>query len=416
MRRRRFLQSASLATLFGVPGAAAVGKPRPLPPGSLFERDPEAWWGRIREEQFLLPRWRAFLNCGTLGVPPVPVIRAVAESLERGASLVDEAYPRWGYETLEEYRRELAHFFGCKAEELAFTHNATEAMNIVANGLDLRPGDEVLTTDQEHPGGLCCWLLKQARYGIVVRQVAVPVPPKSPEQLVDLLIGAIGPRTRVLSFSGITTTTGLVFPVREICRAARERGVLTVVDGAQMNGQLPVNLHELGCDFFAGSPHKWLFTPPGCGLLFVREQLLDGLWVNVATGQWDNKKLKAARFMQVGTNNRAVLEGFLAGVRFVKQLGPDRVYGRIHQLARRAREQARELPHAELLTPEDDRLYAGMVAFRLPEPIWRRTLQLSRRRGLWLWGGPHCRLSTHIHTRPSDLDTFFETLREVARG
>lgn len=415
MRRRHFLQSGSIATLFGLP-AAPAGKAPALPPEQLFERDPEAWWKRVREEQFLLPAWRAFLNNGTLGVAPLPVVEAVSEYLRRAASLAEDGYPRWGYETLEEHRKELASFFGCKAEELALTHNATEAMNIVANGLDLEPGDEVLTTDQEHPGGFCCWLLKRARCGIAVRQVAVPLPPEGPEPLADLLIRSIGPRTRVLSFSGITTTTGLVFPVRQICEAARARGVITVVDGAHMNGQVPVNLHELGCDFFAASPHKWMFTPAGCGFLYAREEMLDRLWVNVATGQWDNKELKAARFMQVGTNNRAIFEGFLAGLRFLKRLGPERVYRRIHELARRAFEEARTLPGVEMLTADDDRLFAGMVAFRLPEPIWKRTQELCRKRRIWVFGGPHCRLSTHIHTRPSDLAAFFETVREAAKA
>jgi selenocysteine lyase/cysteine desulfurase len=416
MRRRRFLHTASAAALFGLPGAAAAGRLRPFPPEALFARDAETWWLRLREEQFLLPRWRAFLNTGSLGVAPLPVVRAVSDYLERAASLVDDEYPRWGYETLEEHRRELASFFGCKTEELALTHNATEAMNIVANGLDLAPGDEVLTTDQEHPGGSCCWLQKQARYGIVVRQVAVPLPPSNPEQLADLLVSSIGPRTRVLSFSGITTTTGLLFPVREICRAARAKGIITVVDGAHMNGQVPVNLRELGCDYYAGSPHKWMFAPAGCGFLYAREEMLDRLWVNVATGGWDNKDLKAARFMQVGTNSRAIFEGFVAALRFFRQLGPERVYTRIHELARRARSMARSLPFAELLTPDDDRMFGAMVTFRLPEPIWKKTQELCRQRRIWVIGGPRCRLSTHVHTRPEDLEAFFDTVREAARG
>ncbi len=415
MRRRRFLRTASAAVL-GLPGAAAAGRLRPLPPEALFARDPEAWWLRLREEQFLLPRRRAFLNSGTLGVAPRPVVRAVSDYLERAASLLDDEYPRWGYETLEEHRRELASFFGCKTEELALTHNATEAMNIVANGLDLAPGDEVLTTDQEHPGGSCCWLLKQARYGIVVRQVPIPLPPSNPEHLADLLVSSIGPRTRVLSFSGITTTTGLLLPVREICRAARANGVITVVDGAQMNGQVAVHLHELGCDYFAGSPHKWMFAPAGCGFLYAREEMLDRLWVNVATGGWDETALKAARFMQVGTNSRAIFEGFIAALHFFKQLGPERVYARIHELARRALTMARSLPFAELLTPDDDRMFGAMVTFRLPEPIWQKTQQLCRQRRIWVYGGPRCRLSTHVHTRPEDLEAFFDTVREAARG
>jgi selenocysteine lyase/cysteine desulfurase len=413
MNRREALRgTAYAAALFGLPLGAAAATPA-LPDSKLFENDPETYWSRIRREQFLLADWRAFLNNGSLGVAPRPVLEAIAGYLDRAAALTSDEYPRWGYETLDEIRQELADFFGCKKDELALTHNATEGMNTVANGLDLQAGDEVVLTDQEHPSGLCPWLQKQARFGIRVREVKIPLPPQSPEQITDLLISAIGPRTRVLSFSGITTRTGLWLPVRQICDAARAKGVLSVVDGAHMHGQVPFKLAELGCDFFAGSPHKWMFAPAGCGILYGREEMLDRLWVNVATGGWEDRKLKAARFMMVGTNNRAIFEGFVAALRFLRALGPERVYGRIHQLARSAYERARALPKVELLTPNDDRMFAGMVTLRFPGTDVTPVLKLAEKRRIWLLGGgERFRISTHIHTRPADLDAFFETVRE----
>jgi isopenicillin-N epimerase len=393
----------ALRCLIALPEAAALGA------------GGEPDWDRLRREQFLLPPWRAFLNNGSLGVAPKPVLAAVEEYLRRGAARTGDEYPRWGYETLEEHRAEMAAFLGCKTGELAFTHNATEAMNLVAHGLDLKAGEEVLLTDQEHPSGRCCWLKRQARDGIAVRQVSLPLPPQSPEQLEEVVVEAIGPRTRVLSFSGITSPTGLVMPVRRICEAARRRGVITVVDGAHMNGQVPVNLAELGCDFFAGSPHKWLFAPAGCGLLYIREEWLDRLWPLVVTGAWDQKELKAARFMQVGTNERALFEGLLAGKRFAEQIGPERIYARIHQLARQVRAQAAARPYLRLLTPADDRLYAAMVAFRLPAELAARVKRRCAERKIWISGGEDSiRISTHIHTRPSDIDAFFAVMDEAA--
>jgi selenocysteine lyase/cysteine desulfurase len=417
MRRREALGRLSAAALFGLPAGAADGKAGPLPDPALLERDPERYWARVRDEQFLLPGWRAFLNNGSLGVAPRPVLAAVEAYLRHGASRVTDEYPRWGYETLEAHRAEMAAFLGCKTGELAFTHNATEAMNIVAHGLELKPGDEVLLTDQEHPGGRECWLKRARRDGILVREVSIPLPPASPEQLVERITGAIGPRTRVLSFSGITSPTGLVLPVREICEQARARGVTTVVDGAHMTGQVKLRLDELGCDFFAGSPHKWLFAPAGCGLLYIREEWLERLWPLVVTGGWDKPELKAARFMQVGTNERAIFEGLLAGKRFAEAIGPERIYARIHELARRVRAMAAARPSLELLTPEDDRLYAAMVAFRLkPEPL-ARLRKLAAERRIWLSGGEETiRISTHIHTRPSDIELFFATLEAAKSG
>lgn len=414
MNRREVLQQLPFAAaMFGLPAGAAASPEAPLPDDRLFARNPEKYWARIRKEQFLLPGWRAFLNNGSLGVAPKPVVKAVEDYLNRSAALLMDDYPRWGYETLDEYRAELADFCGCKKDELALIHNATEAMCTIAGGLDLRPGDEVIMTDQEHPGGSCCWHQKQARDGIRVREVKIPLPPKSPEQLTDLMISAIGPRTRVISFSGITTKTGLIFPVRQICDAARDKGVLSVVDGAHMNGQVPFSFSDLGCDYFAGSPHKWLFAPAGSGLLYIREELIDRHWPLVITAQWDNKDLKAARFMRVGTNNRAIFEGTMAGLRFARQLGAERIYARIHQLAKASFEMARARPYLEMLTPEDDRMYGGMVTMRFKAkdlaPLWK----LCDQKRIWTTKGQPLRLSTHIHTRRSDLDLFFETADEV---
>src|SRR5581483_7588662 len=341
-RRDALRFAAQAAALFGIPARAASNEPPPsLPDASLLQRDAEAYWLKIREQQFLLPEWRAFLQNGSLGIAPRPVLQAVTDYLERSAALKLEEYPRWGYETLDDFRTELAVYLGCAKDELALMHNATEAMSTIAAGIDLAAGDEVVITDQEHPSGREPWLMRQKRHGIVVREVKIPIPPKSPEQITDILISAIGPRTRVLSFSGITTHTGLWLSIRDICAAARAKNVITVVDGAHMHGQVAVKISEVGCDYFAGSPHKWMFAPAGCGFLYIREENRGKLWPNTVTAGWDNEALKAARFQMMGTNNRAIVEGLLAGVRFANAIGPERIYARAHQLARMVYEKAR---------------------------------------------------------------------------
>ncbi|MFN3326899.1 MAG: aminotransferase class V-fold PLP-dependent enzyme [Bryobacteraceae bacterium] len=415
--RREVLQRAALgAALFGltrIPASAAVPA---LPDPGLRARNPERYWKRIREEQFLLPGWRAYLNNGSLGVATRPVLSAVTGFLERSASLQMDDYPRWGYETLDEIRAEVAEFAGCSARELALTHNATEGMSFIANGLDLKAGDEVVITDQEHPSGRNPWLLKQARAGVSVREVKLPIPPKSPEELADAVVSSLTGRTRVLSFSGILSHMGLILPVREICAAARAKGVITVVDGAHMHGQMDCRIADFGCDFFVGSPHKWMFAPAGCGLLYVREELIERLWPTVVTGGWDKLEMGAARYMMVGTNNRAIFEGLLAGVRFLKQLGPENVYSRIHELARMARSRCAELPGVEMLTPDDDRLYAGLVTMRFRQenmsPLW----ESCQKKRIWTMKANPLRISTHIHTRPSDIELFVETAAAALGG
>jgi selenocysteine lyase/cysteine desulfurase len=414
MNRRELLRNATTAAaLFGVPAVAATRPTPPLPGNDLFHRDPDAFWAKVREEQFLLPGWRAFLNNGSLGIAPRPVLDAVTGYLTRAAGLEMDEYPRWGYETLDEMRVELGAYVGCKKDELALTHNATEALSMVAAGVDLKAGDEVVMTDQEHPSGKSGWLMRQARDGIIVREVKLPLPPKDSAQLADILVSAIGPRTRVLSFSGITSPTGLILPVREICEAARAKGVITLVDGAHVHGQIAMPISELGCDYFTGSPHKWMFAPAGCGFLYIREENLDRLWPHTVTAGWDNKQLKAARFQMMGTNNRAIFEGLVAGVRFANQLGPERIYTRMHGLARNVRERAAKIPYLEMLTPDDDRMYGSLVTFRFRDKKPDAFFAACKAKRIWTTGGSPLRVSTHIHTRPSDIALLFDTMRET---
>lgn len=413
MNRRDVLRNAAYAAaLFGVPARGATGPVPALPDDTLFRKDPEAYWSRLRDDQFLLPGWRAFMNNGSLGIAPKPVVMAVTDYLNSMAALEMDYYPRWGYETLDEFRTELAEYLGCKKDEVAMAHNATEALSTIAAGIDLKAGDEVVMTDQEHPSGRSGWQVRQARHGITVREVKLPLPPKSAEQLADVMISAIGPRTRVIFFSGITSPTGLLMPIREICEAARAKGVISVVDGAHMHGQVDVKISQLGCDYFAGSPHKWMFAPAGSGFLYVREENLERLWPTIVTAGWDNKNIKAARYQMMGTNNRAIFEGMIAGLRFAKSVGPERIYTRTHQLARSVYEKARAVPYLNLLTPEDDRMYGALVTFEIkkdPAPF----LEACKKKRIWIAGVPRLRVSTHIHTRPRDVELLFATLRET---
>lgn len=418
--RRGLLQRLLVAGAVGgvtLPGSGAVAGALKLPDAKLLQTRPERYWARLRSEQFLLPKERALLNPASLGVVPRPVLDAVFRSLTQGAEYATDTVTRWGYETLDAERSEMAAFLGCDKDQLAFTHNCTESMNTIAHGLELRAGDEVLITDQEHPGGSACWRMRAARYGITVRAVEIPITPKQPDELTDRLISAIGPKTRVLSFSGITSPTGLVLPVQQICQAARAKGVVSVVDGAHMDGQVPVNLRELGCDYFAGSPHKWMFAPPGCGVLYGRDNLLDSLWPCVTTSGWDNPTgLRSARFMMLGTNGRSTIDGMIAGLRFLKELGEPVVYARMHQLARMALDEVRKRAYLEAVTPDDSRLFQAMVTLRFkavpPESLWTAL----RARKVGVLGGQRMRLSFHIHTRPSDIQAFFETCDTVLRA
>lgn len=409
--RRLFLASAFAGAPLGEVAAESVS----LPHQELPAADPEKYWDALRREQFLLADSRIFLNPGSLGVMPRPVLQAVFDSLTRAAEYSTDEVPRWGFEKLVDERTEMASALGCRPEELAFTHSCTEAMSFIANGIELQAGDEVLTTNEEHGSGYAAWQLKAARFGTTIRQVEIPITPKEPADLTERIVSAIGPKTRVLSFSGITSPTGLILPIQQICQAAREKGLITVVDGAHMVGQIPFALRELGCDYLAGSPHKWLFAPPGCGLLYGREDRLDRLWPSVVSMGWDNKaEWNAARFMIVGTNNRGTIEGMLAGLRFLKSLGETTVYQRLHHLARVALQSAQQRDYLEIITPDDSRFFQAMVTIRFKTDRLDALWDALKVNNIYTLHGQQLRLSMHVHTRSGDIQKFFEVCDQFA--
>src|SRR5437762_13255039 len=220
-----------------------------------------------------------------------------------------EDYPIWGYGAWNEFRDPLAQFVGCSRDEIALLRNATEANSYIANGLEMQPGDEVLISDQEHPGGEQPWNLRAKRYGIVVKKFTLPLPPASASDVLNRVDAAITPRTRVLFISHITTTTGVVLPAKELSALARAKGILSAVDGAHVAGMMRLNLHELGCDMYTSSPHKWLQAPKGSGVLYVRDVGRDRLWNTIVTAGWDEPTLRAERFQRIGSSNVPALWG-----------------------------------------------------------------------------------------------------------
>jgi isopenicillin-N epimerase len=214
--RRGFLSAIS-----GIAASAALpirkfyeqqGHPQApaLPDAALYESNEEAYWSGLRK-QFLIPDDEVYLNNGTVGSSPIPVLKAVFDGYhetEKMAAEDPEDYPIWGYGPWNEFRDPLAEFVGCTRDEIALVRNATEGNSYIANGLDIRPGDEVLMTDQEHPGGEQPWNLRAKRYGIVVKKITLPKPVPDAATVLNLFNDAMTPRTRVIFFSHITTVTG----------------------------------------------------------------------------------------------------------------------------------------------------------------------------------------------------------------
>jgi len=340
--RRGFLSSfagaAAVGTALNFGGelfAQLAQAPSQLPDRGLYDSNEEAYWTEIRK-QFLIPTDEVYLNNGTVGSSPAPVLRAVFDGYnetEKMAQSDPEDYPIWGYGAWNEFRDPLAAFVGCTRDEIALVRNATEANSYIANGVDLKAGDEVLMTDQEHPGGEHPFNLRAKRYGIVVKKVTLPKPMPNAAAVLNLINDAITPRTRVLFFSHITTVTGVVLPAKELCALAQSKGILSAVDGAHVVGMMAVNVHDLGCDMYSSSPHKWLQAPKGSGFLYVRDEVIDRVWNTIVTAGWDEPKLRAERFQRIGSSNVPSLWGMRAAVKMANDIGLERIERRHRKMA-----------------------------------------------------------------------------------
>jgi isopenicillin-N epimerase len=424
--RRSFLSSvASVAALTGSPLPDVcqdifARAPDKLPDRSLYGTNEEAYWTEVRK-LFLIPDDEVYLNNGTVGSSPAPVLKAVFEGYrdsERLAQADPEDYPIWGYAAWNQFRDPLAEFIGCKRDELALLRNATEANSYIANGIDLKAGDEVLMTDQEHPGGEHPFDLRAKRYGIVVKKVTLPKPVPNAATVLTLFNDAITPRTRVLFFSHITTVTGVVLPAKQLSGLARSKGILSAVDGAHVPGMMNLNVHDLGCDMYSGSPHKWLQSPKGTGFLYVRDEVIDRVWNTIATEGWDEPKIRAERFQRIGSSNVPALCGLKASIEFANQIGLDRIETRHRKMADYILGQM-EQRGAKSWTSPDAALRCGIATvtiepYKMPEPeIWMWKEKKIRIRG----GLPSkVRMSTPYYLLKKDIDRFLAAYDEYRKS
>jgi selenocysteine lyase/cysteine desulfurase len=424
--RRAFLSSmGAAATAFALPDTKLLQEvlhqaPPPLPSPSIYDKDEEAYWAALRK-QFLIPEDEVYLNNGTVGSSPLPVLHAIMKCYHHAESLSQhdpEDYPIWGYAAWNDFRDPLAKFVGCNRDEIALVRNATEANSYIANGIDLKSGDEILMTDQEHPGGEHPWNLRAKRYGIVVKKVTLPKPVPDAQMVLNLFSEAISSRTRVIFFSHITTVTGVVLPAKQLCALARSKGILSAVDGAHVPGMMKLDLHDLGCDLYSSSPHKWLQATKGTGFLYVRDEVIDRLWNTIATEGWDDKKIRAERFQRIGSSNLPALAGLRAAIELANSVGMDRI-------------EKRHRSNANYILGEMTK--RGALSWTSPDPALRCAIATVNIAPLtmpnlenWLWsqkririrgGAPSkIRFSTPYYLLRKDIDRFLASYDEYRKS
>jgi isopenicillin-N epimerase len=393
--------------------------PVSLPDPGQFAGKEDSYWAEVRK-QFLIPEDEIYLNNGTVGSSPAPVLRAIFDgynSTEKMDQQDPEDYPIWGYAAWNEFRDPLAAFVGCTRDELALVRNATEANSYIANGIDLKAGDEVLMTDQEHPGGEQPWQVRAKRYGVVLKKITLPKPPKDAPQVLNLFNDAITPRTRVIFFSHITTVTGVVLPAKELCALARSKGILSAVDGAHVIGMMRLNIPEISCDLYSSSPHKWLMAPKGTGFLYVRDEVIDRLWNTIATEGWEDRKIRAERFQRIGSSNVPALWGLRVAIKFANDIGLDRIERRHRKLCDYILGEMVKRG-AESWTSPDPALRCAIATVNAP-PIERMDLEK------WLWtthkirirGGEPSKLrfSTPYYLQKKEIDRFLQRFDEYRK-
>ncbi len=292
----------------------------------------EDYWFQI-QQAFTLDRTHVNLNNG--GVCPSP--RVVHDALRRYLEFSNQApvHNMWRIlePEIESVRKRLAASFGCDQEEIAITRNASEALEICQLGLDLKPGDEVLTTNQDYPRMLTTWRQREKRDGIVLKLIPFPVPPKSLDDLAERFDSAITARTKVIHFCHITNLSGQIFPVKRICQMARARGIEAIVDGAHAYAHFPFKHSDLDCDYYGTSLHKWLLAPIGTGFLYVRKSKIPKLWPLMAAP--DSSANDIRKFEEIGTHPAANHNAIAEALTFLEGIGIERKAARLRYLKNR---------------------------------------------------------------------------------
>jgi selenocysteine lyase/cysteine desulfurase len=426
-RRQFFTQSSSVfAALTAIKASFAESLSDLAVPAKGWLVD-EGYWGKIRRK-FMLEQGLAYLNNGTVGPTPAPVFdnlveywRMMAVNPNDNSSILQGR--------LDLIREKAAAFIGASPDEVAIMRNATESNNLVAYGIDLKAGDEVLIGYLEHDSNRQPWLQKAKRHGIVVKEVPINTPPGSPEEILHAFEAAITSRTRAIATTHCDTVIGAFSPIKELAALARSKGLFCFVDGAQALGQIPINVHDLGVDTYSMTCHKWLCSPAGTGLLYVRRDMQEKISPNIVTENWWTFK-DAHKYEHVSRRPWPVVASLEDAIDFQNAIGRPRIEFRIRSLSGYFRSQAAEIPHVKLYTSNDPKLSGAMTSLgmdnvspaKLREYLRQRfdVYSAARSVGVRYPSDPHgvagIRISTHYYNTFEQVDRVLQGLRELSGG
>jgi isopenicillin-N epimerase len=385
-------------------------------------------WAALKKEWSFRPG-TTYLNHGSFGPPP----RAVRDARQQWQEALDsqpmDFFVRQLEPALRAARQRLARFVGSPASDLIFVENATVGMNIVTDSFPLAAGDEVLLTDHEYGAVHRIWQRACERASAIKRTAELPLPFRSAEETTDALFAAATDRTRLIVVSHISSPTAVIFPVAEICRRARQRDIAVVIDGPHAIAQTPLNIAELGCDFYTASCHKWLSAPFGSGFLYVapahhsaiRPPVLS--WGRLPPGKIESF---ADEFHWSGTRNPAAYLSVPAAIDFLEGVGLEAFRARTHWLAQYARRQIAELTQLEPIVPDDATWYGSMAHVPLSATDTNETCAVANPLQHMIWqklgievpivdfrGRRYVRVSCHLYNDTSQIDRLVAGLKDL---
>ena len=425
--RRSFIKKNILSGLFlssAVPllqADNALKSRRTFPTLKPYTKDYNSIdWNNIRQ-QFLFPKEKHYLNTGSLGPSPKMVINTVCETIEKLETSVSH-----GRHQIDETHEKAAKFLNVTTDEIAFTRNATEGLNIAARSLRLKEGDEIIITTHEHVGGASPWMALEKDFGAVVKLIDLDFNGESNLQIIK---DNITEKTKVVAFSHITCTTGMKLPAKAIADLCRSKNIYSCIDGAQSLGMFPIDLRDINPDFYASSGHKWLFGPKGTGVLFINKNILEHI-APVFAGAYTDSKFdlnsltmeyrNSAQREEYGTRNTPITLGLGSAFDFINAIGIDNVAKRGRELATRFRKGIANTPNIEILTPESEVYSSSMITIRIKgkdnlklNPTLNREKNL-RMRGIYENNINGIRISFAIFNGFEEIDLLVSSLKDVA--
>jgi isopenicillin-N epimerase len=382
------------------------------------EAEDEAFWMQVREAFALDP---AMVNFNNGGCCPSP--RIVQETMRRQLELSNQApsYYMWRQlePEIEDVRRRLASTFGVSSEEIAITRNASESLETCLNGIDLKPGDEILCTDQDYPRMITTIQQRERREGVKLVQVKVPAAPKTHDELVKAYESGITPRTKIILVCHVIFMTGQIYPIKRIVQLGKERNIPVIVDGAHAFAQFPFKHEDLGCDFYGTSLHKWLLAPVGTGFLYVKKERIPEVWSLMASAETQSKDIR--KFEEIGTHPAANHNAIGEALTFHELLGAARRADRLRFLRHRWTDKLMNEPKVVFHTNLHPEHSCGITTVQITGvDTGALAGWLLDKHGIFVTSIGHpsftgIRVSPNVYTTKNEVDRFSEAMLLAAR-